>query len=36
MTLNDTNALSAPMVDCQYLTEPLDVEVLAEACRFRN
>lgn len=36
VTLKDANALSAPVVDCQYLTDPLDVEVLAEACRFGN
>ncbi|OAA58871.1 Glucose-methanol-choline oxidoreductase [Cordyceps fumosorosea ARSEF 2679] len=36
VTLKDANPLSAPVVDCQYLTDPLDVEVLAEACRFGN
>lgn len=36
VTLQDGNPMSAPVVDCQYLTDPLDVEVLAEACRFGN
>lgn len=36
VTLKDANPLSAPEVDCGYLTDPLDVEVLAEACRFGN
>ncbi|XWX00962.1 hypothetical protein V2A60_008987 [Cordyceps javanica] len=34
VTLKDANPLSAPTVDCQYLSDPLDAEVLAEACRF--
>ncbi|ATY67472.1 Glucose-methanol-choline oxidoreductase [Cordyceps militaris] len=36
VALKDANPLSAPVVDCQYLSDPLDVEVLAEACRFGN
>ena len=27
---------AAPVVDCRYLSDPLDPEVLAEACRFGN
>lgn len=36
VTLKDADPASAPEVDCGYLTDPLDVEVLAEACRFGN
>ncbi|KAM3465510.1 hypothetical protein NHJ6243_001487 [Beauveria neobassiana] len=36
VALKDANPLSAPIVDCQYLSDPLDVEVLAEACHFGN
>lgn len=34
--LKSVNPLEGPEVDCGYLTDPLDVEVLAEACRFGN
>lgn len=34
--LKSANPLDGPEVDCGYLTDPLDVEVLAEACRFGN
>ncbi|KAK9419017.1 putative GMC oxidoreductase [Seiridium unicorne] len=34
--LKSTNPLDGPEVDCGFLTDPLDVEVLAEACRFGN
>lgn len=34
--LKSANPLDGPKVDCGYLTDPLDVEVLAEACRFGN
>ncbi|KKY29654.1 putative gmc oxidoreductase [Diaporthe ampelina] len=34
--LQSTNPLDGPKVDCGYLQDPLDVEVLAEACRFGN
>ncbi|TQS33523.1 hypothetical protein Golomagni_06129, partial [Golovinomyces magnicellulatus] len=36
VTLRDTNPASVPVVDAGYLTDPLDLEVLAEACRFGN
>lgn len=36
VTLKNADPTSAPEVDCGYLTDPLDVEVLAEACRFGN
>ncbi|EXF73871.1 GMC oxidoreductase [Colletotrichum fioriniae PJ7] len=36
VTLRDTGAKSVPVVDTNYLSDPLDVEVLAEACRFGN
>lgn len=34
--LQSSNPLDGPKVDCGYLQDPLDVEVLAEACRFGN
>ncbi|KAH6643454.1 GMC oxidoreductase [Truncatella angustata] len=34
--LKNADPLVGPEVDCGYLTDPLDVEVLAEACRFGN
>jgi choline dehydrogenase-like flavoprotein len=34
--LKSTNPLDTPKVDCGYLQDPLDTEVLAEACRFGN
>ena len=36
VTLRSADPLATPVVDCGYLTDPLDVEVLAEACRFGN
>lgn len=34
--LRNIDAKAVPVVDCGYLTDPLDLEVLAEACRFGN
>lgn len=34
--LKSIDPLEGPEVDCGFLTDPLDVEVLAEACRFGN
>ncbi|KAG6367318.1 hypothetical protein INS49_001505 [Diaporthe citri] len=34
--LQSANPLDGPKVDCGYLQDPLDLEVLAEACRFGN
>lgn len=34
--LRSRDPLDTPEVDCGYLSDPLDVEVLAEACRFGN
>ncbi|CVK90932.1 related to alcohol oxidase [Fusarium mangiferae] len=36
VTLRDASATSVPVVDCNYLSDPLDLEVLAEACAFGN
>ncbi|KAI5464669.1 hypothetical protein BGZ63DRAFT_401593 [Mariannaea sp. PMI_226] len=36
VSLRNADALAIPVVDCNYLSDPLDVEVLAEACRFGN
>lgn len=36
VTLRSADATAVPVVDCNYLADPLDVEVLAEACRFGN
>ncbi|GJN70161.1 hypothetical protein PLIIFM63780_003251 [Purpureocillium lilacinum] len=36
VALRSADAAAVPVVDCGYLTDPLDVEVLAEACRFGN
>lgn len=36
VTLRNTDAKAVPVVDTNYLADPLDVEVLAEACRFGN
>ncbi|UNI23220.1 hypothetical protein JDV02_009052 [Purpureocillium takamizusanense] len=36
VALRSAEATAKPVVDCGYLTDPLDVEVLAEACRFGN
>lgn len=34
--LKSSDPLDGPEVDCGYLQDPLDVEILAEACRFGN
>ncbi|KAL7758373.1 hypothetical protein ACKLNR_012900 [Fusarium oxysporum f. sp. zingiberi] len=36
VTLRNADTTAIPVVDCNYLSDPLDVEVLAEACRFAN
>lgn len=36
VTLKNGDAAEPPVVDGGYLSDPLDVEVLAEACRFAN
>ncbi|WYZ42001.1 hypothetical protein EsH8_V_000896 [Colletotrichum jinshuiense] len=36
VTLRNTDPKAVPVVDTNYLADPLDVEVLAEACRFGN
>lgn len=36
VTLRNADPTAIPVVDCGYLTDPLDLEVLAEACRFGN
>lgn len=36
VALRNTEATALPIVDCNYLSDPLDLEVLAEACRFGN
>jgi hypothetical protein len=36
VALRNTDAKATPIVDCGYLTDPLDVEVLSEACCFAN
>lgn len=36
VALTTTDPWRPPRVDCNYLSDPLDVEVLAEACRFGN
>ncbi|KAJ4022800.1 hypothetical protein NW761_015090 [Fusarium oxysporum] len=36
VTLRNADTTAIPVVDCNYLSDQLDVEVLAEACRFAN
>lgn len=36
VTLSSTDPMETPVVDCNYLAEPLDLLVLSEACRFGN
>jgi choline dehydrogenase-like flavoprotein len=36
VTLKSADPLENPIVDCNYLADPLDVLVLSEACRFGN
>ncbi|PYH83980.1 alcohol oxidase [Aspergillus uvarum CBS 121591] len=36
VTLSSKDPLENPVVDCNYLSDPLDLLVLTEACRFAN
>jgi choline dehydrogenase-like flavoprotein len=36
VTLKSADALENPVVDCNYLADPLDLLVLSEACRYGN
>jgi hypothetical protein len=36
VTLKSADPLENPIVDCNYLADPLDMLVLSEACRFGN
>ncbi|OOQ87789.1 putative GMC oxidoreductase [Penicillium brasilianum] len=36
ITLKSADPMENPIVDCNYLADPLDVLVLSEACRFGN
>ena len=36
VTLRNADATAIPIVDCNYLSDPLDLEVLAEACAYGN
>lgn len=36
VSLRNKDPTAIPVVDCNYLSDPLDVEVMAEACRFSN
>ncbi|KAJ5819182.1 hypothetical protein N7474_004773 [Penicillium riverlandense] len=36
VTLNSKDAMENPIVDCNYLDDPLDLLVISEACRFGN
>ncbi|PYI30291.1 alcohol oxidase [Aspergillus indologenus CBS 114.80] len=36
VTLSSKHPLENPIVDCNYLSDPLDLLVLTEACRFAN
>ena len=36
VTLKSTDPLENPIVDCNYLSDPLDVLVLSEGVRFGN
>ncbi|KAL3478166.1 hypothetical protein BJX99DRAFT_269367 [Aspergillus californicus] len=36
VTLESKDALANPVIDCGYLSDPLDLLVLSEACRFGN
>ncbi|KAJ6033305.1 Glucose-methanol-choline oxidoreductase [Penicillium canescens] len=36
VTLKSADALENPIVDCNYLADPLDLLILSEACRFGN
>ncbi|KAH7169863.1 hypothetical protein EDB81DRAFT_774026 [Dactylonectria macrodidyma] len=36
VSLRSSDPTATPVVNCNYLSDPLDVEVMAEACRFGN
>jgi choline dehydrogenase-like flavoprotein len=36
VTLKSTDPLENPVVDCNYLSDPLDLVVLTEGCRLGN
>lgn len=36
VTLKSTDPLENPIVDCNYLSDPLDVLVISEGCRLGN
>lgn len=36
VTLKSVDPLENPIVDCNYLSDPLDMLVLSEGCRFGN
>ncbi|KAJ5682835.1 Glucose-methanol-choline oxidoreductase [Penicillium macrosclerotiorum] len=36
VTLKSSNPMENPIVDCNYLADPMDMLVLSEACRFGN
>ena len=36
VTLKSTNPLDNPTIDCNYLSDPLDILVLTEGCRLGN
>lgn len=36
VTLKSTDPLENPIVDCNYLSDPLDVLVMTEGCRLGN
>ncbi|KAF4985473.1 hypothetical protein FDECE_16538 [Fusarium decemcellulare] len=36
VSLRNRDPTTPPVVDCNYLSDPLDIEVMAEACRFGN
>ncbi|KAJ5331807.1 Glucose-methanol-choline oxidoreductase [Penicillium atrosanguineum] len=36
VTLNSADPMDNPIVDCNYLSDPMDMLVLSEACRFGN
>lgn len=36
VTLKSADPLENPIVDCNYLSDPLDMLVMSEGCRFGN
>ena len=36
MTLKSTDPMGNPVVDCNYLSDPLDLLVMTEGCRLGN